>query len=304
MDFYVPSLDGKYVAIAASVNGSEDSNGHIFEVATGKKLADVVPRVNFATAGGSIAWKADDSGFYYTRYPQGNERPAEDANFYQQIYFHKLGDDPKQDTYVIGKDFPRIAEIELTTSDDGRWVVATVANGDGGEFAHYVMDSAGHWTQVTHFDDGIVSAKIGPDGALYLLSRKNAPRGRILKLAKPTEPLAQAKMMVEQSSGADENSRGVDREFCARSRRALREGHHRGAEPAARVQRGGGTAEHDRTIGFRHPRSSAGRRRRCADVRRQLSGAGRLEEIRCGTKQVGAHGACRNVSPSTSTMRK
>ena len=78
-----------------------------------KELADVVPRVNFATAGGSLDWKADSSGFYYTRYPQGNERPPEDANFYQQVYFHKLGTDPKQDTYVIGKDFPRIAEIQL-----------------------------------------------------------------------------------------------------------------------------------------------------------------------------------------------
>jgi prolyl oligopeptidase len=213
VDYYVPSLDGKYVAVAASVNGSEDSNGYVFEVATGKKLAEVVPRVNFATAGGSIAWKADNSGFYYTRYPQGNERPEEDANFFQQVYFHKLGQDPKLDTYVIGKDFPRIAEIELSTSDDGHWVLASVANGDGGEFAHYVMDSSGHWTQVTHFDDGIVSAKIGPDGALYMLSRKNAPRGRILKLAKPTEPLAQAKVIVEQTSGSDENSRGSIESF-------------------------------------------------------------------------------------------
>lgn len=54
IDFYVPSLDGKYVAAAVSENGSEDSSGVIFEVAGGKKLADVVPRVNFATAGGSI----------------------------------------------------------------------------------------------------------------------------------------------------------------------------------------------------------------------------------------------------------
>ena len=142
MDFYVPSFGGKYVAAALSENGSEDSTAHIFEVATGKELADVVPRVNFATAGGSIAWKADSSGFYYTRYPQGNERPAEDANFYQQVYFHKLGTDPKQDTYVIGKEFPRIAEIQLHTSDDGRWLLASVANGDGGQFAHYLMDSS------------------------------------------------------------------------------------------------------------------------------------------------------------------
>src|SRR5271163_1399768 len=111
VDFYVPSFGGKYVAAALSENGSEDSSAHIFEVATGKELRDVVPRVNFATGGGSIAWKADSSGFYYTRYPQGNERAPEDANFYQQVYFHKLSTDAKEDVYVIGKDFPRIAEI-------------------------------------------------------------------------------------------------------------------------------------------------------------------------------------------------
>jgi len=87
VDFYVPSLDGKYVAAALSENGSEDASGHVFEVASGKELTDAVPRVNFATAGGSIDWKADGSGFYYTRYPQGNERPPEDADFYQQVYF-------------------------------------------------------------------------------------------------------------------------------------------------------------------------------------------------------------------------
>ena len=207
MDFYVPSLDGKYVAIALSLNGSEDSSAHVFEVATGKELSDVVPRVNFATAGGSIAWKADDSGFYYTRYPQGNERPAADANFYQQVYFHRLGTDPKQDVYVIGKDFPRIAEIQLHISDDGRWLVASVSNGDGGQYAHYVMDAAGHWTQVTHFNDGVVEAKTGSDGALYLLSRKNAPRGKILRLPLDDLDLAHAKVVVPQSSGSGESGR-------------------------------------------------------------------------------------------------
>jgi prolyl oligopeptidase len=161
-----------------------------------------VPRVNFATAGGSIAWKADNSGFYYTRYPQGSERPPEDANFYQQVYFHKLGTDAKENTYVIGKDFPRIAEVLLHNSDDGRWLVAAVANGDGGQFAHYVMDSSGHWTQVTHFEDGIVSAKVGPDGNLYLLSRKNAPRGQILRLPLAHLDLSQAKVLVPQSPGS------------------------------------------------------------------------------------------------------
>src|SRR4029079_15063746 len=140
-------------------------------------------------AGGSIAWNRDGSGFYYTRYRQGNERPPEDANFYQQVYFHKLGTDSAADTYVIGRDFPRIAEVQLDASDDGRWLLASVANGDGGEFAHYLMDASGRWTQLTRFADAVVRTVFGPDDALYLLSRKNAPRGMILRLPLNTPTL-------------------------------------------------------------------------------------------------------------------
>jgi prolyl oligopeptidase len=226
VDFYVPSLDGKFVAMALSENGSEDSAAHVFEVDTGKELPDRVPRVNFATAGGSLDWKADSSGFYYTRYPQGNERPPEEVNFYQQVYFHQLGADPGHDTYVIGKDFPRIAEIQLRTSDDGRWMIATVSNGDGGQFAHYLMDAAGYWTQITRFEDEIVSVKVASDGSLVLLSHKNAPRGQILrlplarfdagKLAGKVD-LAQAQVIVPQSlgpgAGHDESARASIESF-------------------------------------------------------------------------------------------
>jgi prolyl oligopeptidase len=213
VQYYTPSLDGKYVAIALSESGSEDCSAHVFETATGKELSDIVPRVNFATAGGDIDWKSDDSGFYYTRYPQGNERPPEDANFYQQVYFHRLGADSKEDTYVIGKDFPRIAEIKLRTSDDGKWLLASVGNGDGGEYAHYVMDSSSRWTQITHFEDGIVSVKFGYNDDLYLLSRKNAPRGRILRLGLSDLDLAHAKLVVAESPGSDESARASIENF-------------------------------------------------------------------------------------------
>src|SRR5215472_11550822 len=211
VDYFVPSFGGKYVAAALSKNGSEDAEGRIFEVATGKEMPDRVPRVNFATAGGSIAWKADNSGFYYTRYPQGNERPSEDANFYQQVYFHKLGTDGAGDTYVIGKEFPRIAEIQLHTSDDGRWLLAAVANGDGGQFAHFLMDANGRWTQLTHFEDGVVRVKFatgerGAVSSVYLLSRKGAPRGQILTLPLAHPDLAQAKIIVPETSGHSEES--------------------------------------------------------------------------------------------------
>lgn len=211
IDFYVPSVDGKLVAVSLSQGGSEDGTGHIFETATGKELDDRVPRVNFATAGGSIAWNAAGSGFYYTRYPQGNERPPEDANFYQQIYFHKLGTPSSEDSYVLGKEFPRIAEIHLHSSEDGKWILAAVANGDGGQFAHYIMNAAGTWTQVTHFADQIVGAELGTaeDLSLYLLSRQNAPRGRILRVPLSDPQLSKAEEVVPQSpgDGNEENAR-------------------------------------------------------------------------------------------------
>jgi prolyl oligopeptidase len=221
IDFYSPSVDGKLVAVSLSENGSEDGAAHVFDVESGKELSDQVPRVNFPTAGGSIAWKADRSGFYYTRYPQGGERPKEDANFYQQVYFHKLGTESAHDTYVIGKEFPRIAEVVLTTDRVGQYMLASVANGDGGEFAHYLMDPSGHWTQVTHFEDKIVSAKFSEDrllsksgvagsadGALYLLSRNQAPRGKVLRVPLANPRLDSAEVVVPQSEAVDSADAG------------------------------------------------------------------------------------------------
>jgi prolyl oligopeptidase len=182
IDWYVPSPDGRVVAISLSEGGSEQGTLHFFEVDTGRPLADEIPRVQFPTGGGSAAWTADGSGIFYTRYPHQGERPEEDLDFYQQVWFHRLGTPVADDQYVIGRGFPRIAEVALDASDDGQWILASVANGDGGDFAHYLRDAAGQWKQLTRFEDGIKLVKFGRDGALYLLSRKDAPRGKVLRL--------------------------------------------------------------------------------------------------------------------------
>jgi len=183
MDFWVPSHDGKKVAVSLSENGSEDGTLYIYDVETGKALPDKISRVQFPTAGGSVAWNADDTGIYYTRYPHPGERPAEDLNFFQQIYFHRLGTPVEQDRYELGKEFPRIAEIVLESSRDGRYVLATVANGDGGDYAFYLLGPENHWTQISRFEDVIKQGGFSRDGnALYLVSRKDAPRGKILRL--------------------------------------------------------------------------------------------------------------------------
>ena len=200
IDWFVPSLDGKYVAVSLSKGGSEDGTLNFYEAATGKALPDTIAHVQYPTAGGSAAWNADSSGVYYTRFPRKGQRPETDLNFYQQIYFHKLGTADTNDIYSIGKDFPRIAEIVLQTSRDGRYILATVANGDGGDFAHYLLgpdgSALGGWKQITQFSDQIKAARLGRDNALYLLSRAGVPRGKILRLPLDTPELKNAVEIV------------------------------------------------------------------------------------------------------------
>jgi prolyl oligopeptidase len=201
MDWSSPSLDGRLVAICLSESGSEDGSLHFFETETGDALPDVIPGVQYPTGGGSAAWNADGSGIFYTRYPRPGERPDADRHFYQQIWFHKLGTPDSTDTYELGRDFPRIAEIELAASDDGQWLLATVANGDGGDYAHYLRSAEGKWRQLTRFEDGVKVIQFGKDAALYLLSKKDAPRGKILRVPLADPDLAKAAVIVPEGRG-------------------------------------------------------------------------------------------------------
>lgn len=207
VQFYTPSVDGRFVAVCLAKGGSESGSLHFYETETGKALADVIERVNFPTAGGSAAWNEDGTGVFYTRYPHEGERAPEDMNFYQQIYFHKMGKPVTQDSYQVGKDFPRIAEISLDSGDDGRFVLAIVQNGDGGQYLHLLRDPQGKWTKLTNFVDKISAAAFGADQALYFVSRKDAPRGKILRLPLTTPSMFGAKVVVPESENAIEGFR-------------------------------------------------------------------------------------------------
>jgi prolyl oligopeptidase len=196
IDWFVPSWDGKRVAVSLSRSGSESGDVHVFDVGTGKRVDVVVPRVNAGTAGGDLAWAADDKGFYYTRYPRPGERPAADQDFYQQVAFHALGTPADKDRYELGNGLPRIAEIRLELDRGSGRVLATVQNGDSGEFAHYVRSPGGKWDRLADYKDAAVQAAFGPAGDLFVVSRKDAPKGKVLRLAATDTDLSKAAVVV------------------------------------------------------------------------------------------------------------
>ncbi len=204
IDFAVPSTDGRYLAASLSTGGSESGDVHVYDAATGQALPDVIPRVNFATAGGSLVWNADTSGFYYTRYPRDGERAAADMHFYQQVYFHKLGDNPENDRYEIGKDFPRIAEIELTASIDGRYIGAGVAYGDGGDHEYWMLPPGRPWRPLASVADEVKQIAFGYKKDIYLISKRGALHGKLLHMD-VAETVDQAMPLVPESTAVIES---------------------------------------------------------------------------------------------------
>jgi prolyl oligopeptidase len=91
-------------------------------------------------------------------------------------------------------------------------IMAMVQRGDGNIWAFYVLKPGAPALRIGTYEDGVVYATIGPDGAVYGISRKDTSNGKIVKLKPPfvKEGLAAAPVIVApsdvaiQSGGAEE----------------------------------------------------------------------------------------------------
>jgi prolyl oligopeptidase len=192
IDWYVPSPDGRRVAVSLSEHGTEDGTLHVFDTASGEVVDVRIPRIT--VMGGSLAWRSDSRAFWYTRFPSPSERADEDLRFYQEIWFHEIGgtDDRRDLAGVFADD--RIVENFLSSSPGGRWVLDLAERGDGGEWEVFVRpQDAGDWWMLAGIPDRIVGAAMGRD-EIFLLSRKDAPNGQILRL-----PLSRATTVRDAS---------------------------------------------------------------------------------------------------------
>ncbi|HXY06576.1 MAG TPA: prolyl oligopeptidase family serine peptidase [Terriglobales bacterium] len=176
LDWWFPSDDGKYVAYGTSASGSEESTLHLIESATGKILPDTIEGTRFA----SLAWKKDNSGFYYTRHPKKGEVPAGEEVYHVKVFYHAIGSDPAQDPLLFGdgrnpQDIPQVALAE----DDDRWLLITVFQG-WAKSEMYLQDwEAGTPpVELTNGRPFLYSATVF-GGKLYITTNEEAPRFRV-----------------------------------------------------------------------------------------------------------------------------
>ena len=183
LDWWNPTHDGKYVAYGTSPSGSEMSTLHVIETATGRLLPDSIERTRAA----SIAWKLDDSGFYYTRLPKKGDVPEGQEMYNRHVFYHPMGTDPAKDPLIFGQgrdpeDWPNVS-----LSEDGRWLLITVEQG-WTKSELYLMDVDGGTAPVR-----ITTGKnflYGGDvykGKVYIVTNEDAPRYRVFRVdaAKP-----------------------------------------------------------------------------------------------------------------------
>jgi prolyl oligopeptidase len=195
IDYFIPSLDGRFVAAGVSVGGSENSVLEIIEAATGKELSDRIDRAQF----GSATWRKDGKSFFYNRLAKLTPQSAPtDRYLKSKVFLHTLGSDPDKDPAVFGYELSK--SVSMTPEDipftvyspASPWVVGIIAHGVQNERTLYaaridaIRGAGTPWRKVADVDDAVTNLDLRGDTA-YLVTHKDAPRFQVstIDLAHP-----------------------------------------------------------------------------------------------------------------------
>jgi prolyl oligopeptidase len=174
------SWQGKLMAYAVAQAGSDWKEWRVRDVETGKDLPDLVRW----SKDESTAWAPDDTGFYYTRFPE----PPPDklltvSSLNSKVYFHKLGDPQRADKLVYERPDHPDWLFEPMVMEASRSLVISIFTGVDGMNLLAWRDLAAPSSPMR---DLIATAEheydpIALDGSLlYLRTNDGAPRGRVI----------------------------------------------------------------------------------------------------------------------------
>jgi prolyl oligopeptidase len=183
------SPDGKLLAYSTAASGSDWNEIRVRDVDTGKDLEDHVRWVKFS----STAWTRDGKGFFYSRYDEPKEATKlADVNYFQKLYYHKLGTPQSADVLVYDRPDEKEWGFGGNTTDDGRYLIITATKGTAHKYRVFYKDLSKPDSKVMPLIDNFEAGYDFVDNVgsvFYFVTDRKAPRKRIvaIDLAKPAE---------------------------------------------------------------------------------------------------------------------
>jgi prolyl oligopeptidase len=193
------SPNGKYLAYSTAASGSDWNEIRVRDIDSGRDVADQIKWVKFSRT----AWLHDGSGFFYSRYDEPTEAGKLAAvNYFQKLYFHKIGTPQSADTLVYDrpdhKDWGFAAEV----TEDGRFLVITASQGTENKNRVFYKDLRQKDGKVVGLLEDFDAAYnfVGNDGQVfYFHTERNAPRGRIVAIDVKKPAVLSWKQVVPES---------------------------------------------------------------------------------------------------------
>jgi prolyl oligopeptidase len=177
----MPDETGARVAYGISRSGSDRQEIVVRDVETAADLPDRLLWAKFV----SIAWIADGSGFYYTRFPEPGTVPAGQEQYFCRVCFHRLGDAQDRDGLVFERADQPDTVFQVDVSNDDRWLVVTAQRGASDRSEVYVLDRREPGVLFRALFTGFVSAYTFIEAVgdrLLFVTDDLAPLGRIISV--------------------------------------------------------------------------------------------------------------------------
>jgi len=207
------SPDGKLLAYSTAASGSDWNEIRVRDVDTGKDLEDHIQWVKFS----STAWTRDGKGFFYSRYDEPKEATKlADVNYFQKLYYHKLGTPQAADVLVYDRPDEKEWGFGATTTDDGRYLLITATKGTAPKYRIFYKDLSKPNSKVMPLIDNFEAGYDFIDNVgsvFYFATDRKAPRKRIVAIDvnKPQE--ANWKTIVPESQQTLEASHMVNKQL-------------------------------------------------------------------------------------------
>lgn len=176
----VLSEHGSLLAYSLSTSGSDQQDIHIRRVADSSDYPEVIHWGKFS----NVAWKHDNSGFFYNRFPEAGTVPEEDQNSFNRVYWHTLNTSQAEDRLVYEDPEHKELGFDPFITRDGQYLLLRVWHGTEPKNRIYYreVESNGPFIHLLDEADAMYSF-IGNSGPMfYFHTNQDAPRGRLIAI--------------------------------------------------------------------------------------------------------------------------